>query len=350
MLPATLQQGDIHESLREVGIVYHEPYGLFACLDCVKTLYGTHLLPHLRKEHQHDKGSIAVVERNVARLTGLVKSHLQKDKPWPTTVIPALEGIVVEQGYHCQFCNAAYHTDNAMKTHLRKKHKDHEQRQWWRRKLPMGPMQSFSIGNRASGTVWKSPSFQVSIEASEIKPCSPDCAAAMLALSQQVREAVDKPKEREKRYQDWTSVSKNDSKHCECVADQDGMVQVPAAGISSRAASSSTSSIWRYQEQGGLREGLDEGRASHTLQSTITNGSFNGRNRMTLSNPKSQGNQAPTAATNPHERPVLRPISTFSGFPVPSNPRQQHSSEGPTPKPTPKPSGQETSRFAHRAC
>ncbi|KAH0565446.1 hypothetical protein GP486_001163 [Trichoglossum hirsutum] len=196
----TLHQEDIRERLLELGIVYHQPYGLFACLDCVKTLYGTHLVTHLRKDHQYDKRSVAFVESNLERLPGVVKSHLEKDKPWPTTVIPALKGILVEQGYHCQFCNAAYHTDNAMKTHLRKKHTDYEQRQWWRRKLPMGPMQSFSIGNRASGSVWKSPSFQVSIEASEIGTRGRTHVASMPALGQELSRAEDKPNERGRRY------------------------------------------------------------------------------------------------------------------------------------------------------
>jgi hypothetical protein len=100
----------------------------------------------------------------------MVRSHTGKHhRPLPTTVIPALEGIIVELGYQCQLCNAAYHTDNSMKTHLRKKHDIDEQLKWRRKKLPLGPMQSFSTSNTVGGRAWRSPCFQVFVTNPETK-------------------------------------------------------------------------------------------------------------------------------------------------------------------------------------
>ena len=73
-----------------------------------------------------------------------------------------------------------------MKTHLRTKHKAHECEQWLGKKLPIGPMQSFSTGS------WKVPFFQVTTNGESIKvPCnfeSKGMAKAVIEQQDQIAE------------------------------------------------------------------------------------------------------------------------------------------------------------------
>jgi hypothetical protein len=144
-----------------MNIAVHESIGRCACLVCLRTLSKCQVIAHLRDIHKESPKNLAIAEEIVPNLPGIIYSHNDGTIRWPSGVLPALEGIIVEQGYHCQFCNAAYRTDNSMKTHLRTKHPEgHEQ--WRGRKLPMGPMQSLSGSGADKG--WKSRSFQVTLE------------------------------------------------------------------------------------------------------------------------------------------------------------------------------------------
>jgi hypothetical protein len=176
---------EMKKMLREKHIVYHAAYGLFACLDCVKPLYGVNIKEHLKTVHHHDKASIKETQKCLDLLGDRMIYHNTSGRRWPTSVIPALEGIMVEQGYHCQFCNAAFRRDNSMKTHLRTKHENHEREAWLGRKLPIGPMQSFPVGS------WKVPFFQVTTRASVEVPCNSE-GVTEVVVEQQDRVAEEK--------------------------------------------------------------------------------------------------------------------------------------------------------------
>lgn len=195
------------KTLRDKHIVYHAAYGLFACLDCVKPLYGANLKDHLKTVHHYDKVSVEEIQQCLDLLGDkVIKYSTSGPHPWPTSIIPALEGIIVEQGYQCQFCNCAFRQDNSMKTHLRTKHEAHEREQWLGKKLPIGPMQSFSTGS------WKVPFFQVTTNGESIKiPCNFESKGmAKAVIEQQDQIAEERLKRRHAQYMERALVSIHD--------------------------------------------------------------------------------------------------------------------------------------------
>ncbi|KAH0556335.1 hypothetical protein GP486_005737 [Trichoglossum hirsutum] len=211
--PSSLEkpnQTDV-DMLRNLGMVYHYKYGMFACLVCFTALYGGQLQPHLEQYHPRNNASSAEVQLLLARLPGVVHSHNGKGrKPWPTTTIPTLEGILVEYGYQCQYCNAAYRTDNSMKTHLRKKHEPHQQDQWRRKKLPTGPMQLFSSGNNMDGKLWRCPSFQVTVDDLDIQVPFKAGVVRKSVLEKEKNEVEEVLKERARSRREQAVASTND--------------------------------------------------------------------------------------------------------------------------------------------
>ncbi|KAH0551607.1 hypothetical protein GP486_007176 [Trichoglossum hirsutum] len=150
------------KALRSLGLIYHYQYSVFACLACAKPVFSWELRPHLEQYHSQQKATLKLVEQLTARLPGIIWFYAKtRVKPRPRTVIPSLEGIPVERGYHCQFCNAAFRSCDTARKHLQRRHTKDEQQQWKRKKLPMGPMQCFPTGN-GYGSV-KSKWFQVTV-------------------------------------------------------------------------------------------------------------------------------------------------------------------------------------------
>ncbi|KAH0559412.1 hypothetical protein GP486_004072 [Trichoglossum hirsutum] len=200
---------EVLDALRRLGLVYHHRYGVFACLACIRPLFGRDVVPHLERYHPEHKGSLRKAEQLQMRIPGIVWSHASKGvKRQPETAIPPLEGILVEQGYHCQFCNAAFRTDGSVKAHLRQKHTEDEQRQWKRKKLPIGPMQSFSTGN---AKLWKTRCFQVTMtDATEIRTSCQVGGFSKQVLDEEKKETQAILEERAKKHRMQAVVSTND--------------------------------------------------------------------------------------------------------------------------------------------
>lgn len=188
--------------------MYHEVIGLCACLDCLKVLFSNKVIYHLRTVHKQPAATIQKIEKIIPFLPGIISNH-SATQPWPDTVIPALEGILVEQGFHCQFCHAAFRSDNAMKTHLRTIHpKGHQE--WRGRKLPIGPMQSLSsTGTGEKG--WRGRAFQViMVEGASVKMACMPGPGLTKAMDREAEEVKKLLAERDAKWQAEATVSARD--------------------------------------------------------------------------------------------------------------------------------------------
>ncbi|KAI9778531.1 MAG: hypothetical protein M1839_008062 [Geoglossum umbratile] len=153
--------------LRKVNLIYHEVIGACACLGCMKILLSSGVIRHLEDIHQYPLTTIKIIRDVIPTLPGLRYSRGEKQR-LPKRVVPALEGILVEQGYHCQYCSAAFRCGNSMKKHLRVNHPDGH-KEWFGKALPKGPIQSLSMPSTGGGK-WRGASFQVTVdEGMEIK-------------------------------------------------------------------------------------------------------------------------------------------------------------------------------------